>query len=35
MLTLEIGARILAAWVIAALVVLVLQWWKYRSGRRG
>lgn len=35
-MTIEIGGNLLTAGVVAALVVLVVQWWKYRYlGRRG
>lgn len=34
MLTVEIGGNLLAAVGLAGLVVLTIQWWKFRSGRR-
>jgi len=33
-LTLEIGGNLLAALVVGVLAVLVIQWWRFRSGRR-
>jgi len=31
---LEIGSRLLSAVVVGLLAVLVVEWWKFRSGRR-
>lgn len=34
MYVVEIGPNLLAAGIVAALTVLVVQWWGFRSGRR-
>lgn len=34
MLQLEIGLNLLTAILVAVFAVLVIQWWKFRSGRR-
>lgn len=34
MLTLEIGSRLVAAIVSVVLAVLVVEWWRFRAGRR-
>jgi hypothetical protein len=34
-MTIEIGGNLLATAILAALTVLIIEWWRFRSGRRG
>jgi hypothetical protein len=35
MLLVDIGGRLLTALLAAIFAVLVVEWWRFRSGRRG